>query len=366
MEDMDFQLGPNPQILFRACADDIRIHGGDQLQVRLLSRKDTQLVQVQQGENTLEVSAPVAVTAIVPAGARVVLQNCAGDIRGTAFQSLSVQEHRGDLALYDIGSVELVNLRGDVQLRASQSLRVTGFRGDLEARIVREEIDVADVHGDISLRGVRGRLALKGIDGDVLVLDPEGQLDISGMNGDLEFRADLHRGQYNLETNGDIEISLEPESDARLDLEAQHGRVHCAIPLVDAQTSARSVSGHLGSDGAQLKAIASQDIQVRALRGEDLREEMERERAHAEAFARREVAHALRMAEKAHRVSERLSQKAQDRAERLRHWQSRWSTLPRRATSQDLEGERLTVLKMLAEHKIDADQAEALLRALEQ
>lgn len=64
-----------------------------------------------------------------------------------------------------------------------------------------------------------------------------------------------------------------------------------------------------------------------------------------------------------------MAEKVQGRSERPvrknQGWQVRWKKLPTTPELHQLDEERLAVLKMLAEGKINAEQAEALLAALE-
>jgi phytoene/squalene synthetase len=95
-------------------------------------------------------------------------------------------------------------------------------------------------------------------------------------------------------------------------------------------------------------------------------EVLEEEIARVEECARRAAERAERMADKMRRRGERIEQKARRRAARVAT-AYRHGTLLRRqcAPAGDLQQERLAVLKMLAEGKINAEQAEALLSALE-
>jgi membrane protein involved in colicin uptake len=121
----------------------------------------------------------------------------------------------------------------------------------------------------------------------------------------------------------------------------------------------------MGQGTAQVHVVTpTGDVRLHPLGADQVRHEMEKERIWAEAHARRAAEHAQRMAEKARRVSERLAEKAEERAAKARRWQVKWST-PQKTSSESLENERLAILKMLAEGKINAEQAESLLNALE-
>jgi hypothetical protein len=94
-----------------------------------------------------------------------------------------------------------------------------------------------------------------------------------------------------------------------------------------------------------------------------------------EAIARREAERARRHAEREMARAQRQWEKAQRKAERAQHkkggpWPFAWggghSAQPPAGRRQPVsEEERMTVLKMLAEGKISAAEAETLLQALE-
>jgi len=366
MKSKSFQLGKSPRLLFRSCSSDVRIHGWEQELVELSFRNKAKALNVQELEGALEISTTVPLTARVPPGTTVVLESCAGDLHATSFDALHVSKHRGDLSVDNVNRIEVTTGHGDVQVQEAQSLHVTTLCGDLRVRAVRDKVSVAGVHGDISLKQATGQLDLHNITGDLSIRDPEGHVDVHDIDGDLKLGGNLQGGQYDLETTGNVTVYLEPTSNARLHLEAPLGRIVCDLELSGVQESAHRLEGDLGKGTAQVKIVAHNgDIKVRQTRGNNLRHAIERERTRAEARVRREAKRAQRIAEKARRRSERLAQKAQDRATRLDRWHIEWSASRAGVTPKKLASERLAVLKMLSEGKIGAEQAEALLRALE-
>lgn len=378
MKSKTFELGQSPRLVFRSCEGGVRIQGWEKDQVELSLRKEAKALDVREVEGALEISSTTSLTAHVPVETTAVLESCVGDVRAAAVSGLHINKHRGDLSLNQVNRIETTTVYGDVQVRESQFLRLTALNGELTVQAAKDKVAIGGVRGDVVLKGATGQLDLRDITGDLSIRDPDGHVDVHDMNGDIELRGNLRSGQYNLQTNGDVAVYLAPTSDVHLDLEATSGRVASNLELSEGQESAHKLAGNLGSGTAQLKVVANNgDIKVRQMRVTDLQDETERARARAEAGARREAERAQRRAEKlrrkgerleakARRRNERLAQKAQERATLLRRWRTKWSTPQARLGTENLEEERLAVLRMLAEGKINAEQAEALLTALEE
>lgn len=364
MRDSNFQLGSSPHLSFHACVGDLRIQSWELEEVQLLFRREGETANVQEADGGLTIAAAMPEVVNVPPGASVLLQGCAGDVHATNLAALHIEQHQGDLSLHHVNRIELTTVHGDVQVHEGQSLQVTTLHGDLQTQAIEESLAVTLVHGDISLQEAKGQLALHGITGDVMIRDPAGHLDLRDVTGDVALSGNLQTGSYSLEALGDVSLHLGPASDVRLELEARLGHIACGLALTETTESAHKLSGKMGQGTAQVQVIThSGDIRLRPLGADQVRHEMEKERIWAEAHAHRAEEHAQRLAEK-----------AEAHAARMRGWQAKWSTPqpgsptpPRqeKMSPEALEGERLAILKMLAEGKINTEQAESLLTALE-
>jgi DUF4097 and DUF4098 domain-containing protein YvlB len=361
MESKVFQLGESPRLIFRSCEGDVRITGWEKDEVELSSRKYDKALNVQEQEGALEISASIALTARVPVETSAVLENCAGHVRASGLNAVHVNTHRGDLSLNQVNMIEITAVHGDVLVREGQSLQVTTLNGDLKAGAVGQKVAIAGAHGDIRLQGATAQLDLREVTGDVSIRDPDGRVDVRDVNGDVKLAGTVQSGQYNLETHGDVIIYLDPTSSVSLDLEAPLGRVASNLELSEVQESAHTLAGDLGAGTAQIKAVAHNgDCRIRQTRAEG-----ERAQARAEAHARRTAERAQRASERAQRTAERLRRKSERMEAKAHRWSIKWSTPQAEAAKQNLEDERLAVLRMLAEGKVNSEQAEALLGALE-
>jgi hypothetical protein len=206
-------------------------------------------------------------------------------------------------------------------------------------------------------------------------------MDAREINGDIGFLGSLLGGRCSLEANGHVAIYLEPTANARLELDAPLGQITSKLELSDAEESAHRVTGNLGTGEILLKAVAHNgDIRLGQKPEAAATDEPEAGMSRAAEPTEREVERALRKAqkreekarlraerleEKARRRSERLAEKAQKRAAHMQRWRVKWGAPQAERSANNVEEERLVVLRMLAEGKVNAEQAEALLEAME-
>jgi hypothetical protein len=274
--------------------------------------------------------------------------------------------------------------------------------GDLAAEDVGGALSASSVGGDATLRQLHGPLSLGDVGGDVGGRNWSVGAEVAQVGGDASLKSTFAGPQaYRIQARGDVVIKAFPGSDATFTLKAPAGRVWAKGLAGEATDD--GWRGALGGGEAQvvlssshgsvrLKAVDEPDEEQAAfvfetefgtaaatagLAAEELAQRIQRRvaeklsRIDFEAIARRE---AEREADRARRLAEkacRRAERARRRAER-RRWRVEWGAgvgrHTRQATAQGepvSEEERLAVLKMLAEGKISADEADVLLQALE-
>jgi DUF4097 and DUF4098 domain-containing protein YvlB len=358
MTSKTFHLGENPRLLFRSCSGRIRIQGREGENIELLFGSSAGALDVKELKESLEITASGPLTAHVPSGATVTVESCTGELRATSFNALHLRKHLGDINLKNVAAIEMTTLHGDVRIQGAQSLQVMTLYGDLRAESIVGKLHIMGIHGDISLRQTSGQMDLQNITGDLSLGAPDGQLDVHDMVGDLRVQGDLQSGEYRLETCGDVVLRLAPTSNARLELAAPMGSVASHLELGELQESAHEIKGSLGEGTAKIQVTSCNgDIAVRQLRDSGSQYEIREERARKRA---------QRQAEKARRRAERLARKAREKQARwLERGRTKGYASQKGVSSKDQDNERLAVLSMLSEGKINAEQAQALLDALE-
>jgi len=373
MKKRTFELGQQPHLTFVGCTGDILIQGWDRPQVELQSRHDGEAVETKEQDTTLEIASSVPLLAKVPSQSNIGLQGCSGDARIQNLRELHVDRHRGDLSADRVSQIEISSVHGDVSFRDSDSVHVSALNGDMRARVVREKVTVDGVRGRVALRRTGGLAQIKRITGDLIIRGATGDVDVRDLTGDLRLSANVQSGQQQFEVNGDVDIHLDPASNAHVELEAPLGRIRGKVELNEIQATTHSLTGTLGEGGGRLAVVTPVgDIQLRlraARAWEDEPEERTAARASREAERVRLLEQKLRrkserLQEKARQRSERLAQAAEKRASRVRRWSAHKSTATQERVD-NLADERVAVLKMLAEGKITAEQADALLQAME-
>jgi len=388
MKSKTLKLGANPNLSFQACAGHLRIQSWDLEDVQLLSSGEGAATQVEEVSGGLTITGMMPEMVNVPPAASVLLQSCAGDVHATDLASLRIERHQGDLALQGVKRIELTTVHGDVRASEAQSLQVNTLHGDLQAHAVAESLTIAVVHGDIAVKEAKGQLALHDITGDVAIRNPVGALDARNVTGDLALSGDLQTGSYHLEALGDVSLHLATTSSVHLELEARLGDIGCDLALTETTESPHKLSGKMGQGTAEIHVVTySGDVRLHPLGADQVRHELEKERIRTEAHARRAAEHAQRIvekeirlaeaharrtaeraeriAERARRASERAAERMEERAARMQRWQVKRAGQQSGTSPEALENERLAILKMLAEGKINTEQAEGLLEALE-
>jgi hypothetical protein len=275
--------------------------------------------------------------------------------------TIEIQKISNDLSIREAGSVAIHTIGADFSLR--------GAKGNLSVRNVGGDVSIRDVEGNVNLDSVADDLALRGARGNVKVNVGEDVVVY------LEPKAD---GAYSITAGDDILLVLQPNANATLSMHGDEIDVHW--PGVENQEEVTERVLVLGDGSARITLHAGGDIRVTndaeaGSSAEDFGnfagmnfdwsgfgEQISRQVERATAQAARHAGDAARRAERY-----------------ARRWKAnvkvgRWNwdigpngvpTPPQPPSEPVAEEERMAILKMLAEKKITAEQAEQLLSALE-
>jgi len=357
-------LGKTPKIKVNSVGGDLSVVGWDG---DILIKGDENEIGLEQGDGEITLTCGGDLALRVPKAAVFELMNIGGDasIRGVQ-GSVDLQTIGGDLSIRDAGSVTIGTIGSDFSLRNA--------KGDVHVRNAGGDVSVREVEGNIMLDSVGDDLALRGAHGDVKVNVGEDVIVY------LDPRAD---GTYSVVAGDDILLVLPDGANATLSL--QGDKVDIDLPGVDPDADATERVVVLGDGSARISLSAGGDVRVS--NREDAGE-------HAEDFGNfaginldfsgfgerisrqveRATARATKRAEEAVRRAERTAERHARRG-RVGLEVGRWNwdfkgtpkppTPPAPPTEPVSEDERMTILKMLAEKKITAEQAEQLLIALE-
>lgn len=386
----------SPRVEVTACQGDLVVATWDNVEV-LIEVDSEEVLTVEEREGVVALAANSDCSLTVPAGAFLV-----------------VVQARGDLAVQGVhGTVKATAVRGDAEVRrVNGPVELGTVGGDLLAEEIHGPLSVRSVAGDAYLRQLNGMLYLSDVGADLAGGAWTAGADVAQVGGDVALKT-VFAGPftYEIQARGNLVVKALSGSNATFTLQAakgqtrakgitgevtEEGQWQAVIGDGEAQVTLISTHGNvllkavgerdedqerdafasLGADLGRIGAEAGVAAQELAWRIQQhvadklskidfeaiARREAERARRHAE----REAAKAQRMAEKAQRKAERVQQRAQKKV----MWHLEWDTgrsRPRTAGRSQVasEEERLAVLRMLAEGKISAQEAETILQAIE-
>jgi hypothetical protein len=369
--------GPDPKVRLHSVPGDLRVSGWERDEIS--ARTNGDMLQLTGNERGFDLSCDDDLILFIPLEAELTIESVGGDVDLRGFNGVcQVEQVGGDLSGRNLGSFQAGNVGGNLSLRgAAGDIAATRVGGDVSLRAAQADISLPGVGGDLHLRGASGNLSAS-VGGDaVLYLEPRPDADVM------------------LTAGGDILLRLSPDADVRLELQGGGSdSIHVNLPGVAFEEQTWSGGITLGEGRAHIHLVAGGEITVTSQVEEwqsaaefdfDLDVDFPNLPADFSGQIEREVEYATRQARRAQQHAEVAMQRAQQKAReaerriqakvnaRVGRWGMDWSgAIPRppRPPAPPLEPvsdeERLTILRMLAEKKITAEEAEKLLAALEE
>ena len=356
--------GKTPRIKVDSIDGDLSVVGWEGEDV--LIKTDEDELTLQHNGEEVSFSCTDDVSLRIPRDASLFIERIGGDmaLRGV-LGNVEIREIDNDLSMRDVGSVAIDTIKADFSLR--------GAKGNLYVKSVGGDVSVRDVEGNITFDSVADDLALRGARGNIKVNVGEDVVVY------LEPKAD---GAYSITAGDDILLVLKPNANVTLSM---HGdEIDVDWPGVDKQDDITERVLVLGDGSAKISLNAGGDIRVTndAEAGNSAEDfgnfaGMNFDWSGFGERISRQVAEATsRAAKRAEETARRVERHAERQA---RRWKGnvkvgRWNwemgpkgvPIPPTPPSEPVaEEERMAVLKMLAEKKITAEQAEQLLNALE-
>ncbi len=367
---------PDPKIVLRSVPGDVRVIGWERNE--LSAKTNGNVLELLGDTTSFTISCDDDLILSVPTGANLSLESVDGDADLRGFSGLCrVSGVGGDLSLRSLGVFQAQRVGGNLSLR--------GAAGAFSADTVGGDVSIRSTQGDVLLQGVGGDLYLRGASGNVSV----------EVGGDAVLYIEPRPGaNVNVNTGGDILLRLPADADAHLDFTASSSEcVHVDLPGVAFDEDAYAGGIMLGNGSAKIYLEAGGDITITSQADEwasaadfdfdfdidfpdmpadlsgHIQRQVEQASRHAERAQERAEAAARRAEQKIRNAERRIQAKVNAKVGR---WGMDWSgSIPRppkppAPPSQPVsDEERLTILRMLAEKKITAAEAEQLLAALE-
>ena len=360
-------VGTAPRINIGSVGGDLSIVGWDGEDLLVKADDDDARVENKNGEVSLSSAGDLSLR--IPKAAYLLLQSADGDvaIRGVT-GDIELKEVDGDLSIREAGSVAVDTVTGDFSLRsAKKNLYVKNAHGDVSIREVEGSITLDSVADDLALRGARGNIKVNVGEDVVVYLEPKPD------------------GEYSITAGDDILLVLPTNANATLTIKGD--RILIDWPDMKGEDETERVVT-LGNGSAKISLNAGGKVRVsnNAKAGESAEEFGNFAGLNfdwsgfGERISRQVEQATSRVAKRAEEAARRAERHAERVAGRhMRHGKHglsvgpwNWDLGPKGVPNPPSppsepvsEDERMAILKMLAEKKITAEQAEQLLAALE-
>lgn len=407
-----YDLGKAPNIIVTDCAADVVVKGGQAADVTVSGQHEA-----QPGDGRIELRGSGSLALIVPLHTALVMQNVSGDaiikgvdgplrlerVNGDAVLKSVGEVHaetvHGDLVAQNVGGdLNLETVMGDVALRNVGDLTIGLVHGDLAVRFVEGDVSVADVAGDILLHTVNGDTIIRRGQRDANLSNLGGQLTVKSVNGDIRLTGGLAAGKHHCAAQGDIVVRW--PVDAPLNLLVSRGQVHNCLDLQDVVEKDGGFRGRIGdgettlvleADGRVIlkemeetgwhvdvdaefgglgAELAGMGIELSGL-GQQISGEINARMSELSARMEERFGQdfVTAMADKAAKRTERAVRRAMRQAEKV-HTRTNtmtWSPpQPSKKESRVSAQEQEKILRMLEKGIISVEEAETLLKALEE
>lgn len=395
-------IGANAKIKIESTGGDLSVIGWDGND--LLIKGDEEAIRVEQKGEVVSVFSSDDLSLRVPRNASLQFLTIGGDasLRGLS-GGCEIKEVGGDLSIRDTGPISIDSIHGDISMSNMKGdVYIKNIHGDASIREVDGGVSIQMLTGDLSLRGVKGDLritnlhgdaSIHGVDGNVLLDSVSDDLALRGAGGDIKvhvgedvvvYLEPKSNGEYTIDAGDDILVVLPKNANATLDLRGDEIFMDWQGFDNDEFATERVVT--LGDGGAKITLNAGGEVRIsnRSDAGESadefgnfaglnfdwsgFGERISRQVEQATARAAKRVEEAARRAE---RLAERHARRGKGGLILGRLNLDLKSGIPRPPSppappSEPVsEDERMAILKMLADKKITAGQAEQLLAALE-
>lgn len=370
METRTFETGPAPKITIDNIGGNLRVRSHEAESVEVQADSGSNL-KAEANNGDLTIACDENCLVVVPLEASVDGQVIGGN---ASFRGFS-----GDVSVRTVG--------GNLNLRGVGAATAENVGGDLTARKIAGALSVDQVGGGAVIDQVQGDVRLRSLGGDVLLSRVEGEVNVTA-GGDAKVSLSPEGdAKSEVTVGGDMNCYLAESASVRIQLTAG-GDFRLAVP-VDATDIPGGCEIRLGDSEADLRLVCGGDLILRT--GSDAEEvaAVDLGEAIAARVGAEIEAHMYEIEEGLTGLGDRLqafdsdrigrkikvsiekaqrkAAKAQRKAARQRRTATTIKTIDFGAPAANgaSEKERLMILRMLEEGKINVEEAETLFGALD-
>jgi hypothetical protein len=364
MTNRTVSAGPAPRIVIDNVGGDLSIVGWEGEDI--LIKADEDETRFKQDASLVTVSSSDDLSLRVPRGA-----------------NLTIQAVGGDMALRGVmGNVEIKTIGGDASIRDINNASIDTISSDLSMRNVKGNLMIKNVGSDASIREVQGNVSLESVGDDLVLRDVRGNLK-ANVGADVVLSFEPQAGNnYAVNAGDDVMLILPPDASAKLAMNGDE--IIVDWPGIPYEEDLTSQTLTLGSGASNISLNAGGELRVssqeKAQQSPDEFGNFAGMMFDWPDFGNQLSARITQRVEEATRRAAQTAERAARRAEaKLRGPRARgkvevgrwnWNIepgsftppAPREPVSEE---ERVVILKMLAEKKITADEADKLLTALD-
>lgn len=246
MARIDIPSNDSPEIQIEKVAGSLQIKGWDEESIRIEVRSQGDLhYDVVDGNLSL---------------------SCDSDciLRVPEESTIHVEAASGDAYIsYIEGSVQVDSVGGSLTLKSVGTTTIGEISGNLAARNIEGELSADEISGNATLREVEGDLELKEVHANLSLRNVEGNVEAKS-DGNADLRLDLETGMdYEVESGGNLFCYLGDEADADVTLESAAGSIQVFTAEGRQNLQTQKHEFILGEGGATVELKAGGHIDFR-------------------------------------------------------------------------------------------------------
>ncbi len=359
--------GSASKVFIKSVDGDLRVTGWDRDEVS--AKSDGDVLDLLMGAQEITITCDSDLILSIPRRLALDLVAVSGDADLRELPGgISIRSIEGDLALRMVGPVSIGSVEGDVDVRNCGPFSADEIQSDFSLRDGNGDVAVRSIQGDVSLNNVKGNVSLESISDDLFVRGVSGNLNAHVEEDAVMYLQPLEGSSINVQAEGDILLHIPANTNAAMSLEADDAEdIYVEMPGLEKSDGSNPRAVILGSGGAAIRLKSEGDLRITS-RESDWASAAEFDfggswplPADFNERINRTVQHATRQAETAaRRVEQKFSRHGHPTSF---NWPG--GRAPSAPVSEPVsDEERMTILRMLEEKKISAEDAEKLLSAL--